>query len=85
MDWKTLAQAGAAVIVTALFLRFLKWLIPHMADRSMKAVVEVVQEFKTMLVNHMDHQTKEHKAFLEAEREQTDLLRKLNGNSHPQS
>lgn len=85
MDWKILIQAGAAVVVTYLFLKFLRWLIPYMTAQSMKAVVEVVQDFKEMLANHMDHQAKEHKAFLDAEKEQTDLLRKLNGNSHPQS
>ena len=85
MDWKVLVQVGAAVAVTCLFLKFLRWLIPYMTDRSMKVVVEVIQEFKEMLTNHMEHQAKEHKAFLDVEKEQTDLLRKLNGNSHPQS
>lgn len=81
MDLRSWAQLGAAVAITLLFLRFLKWLIPYMTSQAMEAVVEVIQDFKEMLVNHMDHQTKEHKAFLEAEKEQTELLRKLNGNS----
>lgn len=85
MDLKTLVQAGAAVVITALFLWFLKWLIPHMTDRSMKAVLDVIKEFKETLTNHMDHQAEEHRAFLNAEKEQTDLLRKLNSNSKPQS
>lgn len=85
MDLKTLTQAGAAVVVAFLFLRFLKWLIPYMTDRSMKAVAKVIQDFRVTLENHMKHQAEEHKAFLEAEKEQTDLLRKLNGNAHPQS
>lgn len=84
MDLKAWAELGAAVVVTLAFLRFLRWLIPYMTDRSMQAVVEVVQDFKEMLANHMEHQAEEHKAFLNAEKEQTDLLRKLNGNSKDQ-
>lgn len=85
MDPKTLMQAGAAVVIAFLFLRFLKWLIPYMTTQAMNAVAEVVQDFKTALANHMAHQTEEHKAFLEAEKEQTELLRKINGNSRLQS
>lgn len=79
MDWKTLTQSGAAVVVAFLFLRFLRWLIPYMIGRSMAGVVEVVKDFKVMLANHMEHQTEEHKAFMEAEQEQIKLLRKING------
>ena len=81
MDWKTLAQAGAAVVIAALFLRFLKWLIPYMIGRSMAGVVKVVEDFSTALTKHMEHQATEHKAFMEMEKEEIEILRTINGNS----
>jgi len=81
MDLKTLAQAGAAVVVAFLFLRFLKWLIPYQTTQSMSVVIEVVQDFKAIMANHMEHQAKEHAAFMEAEMEQIEMLRNINGNS----
>lgn len=81
MDWKTLTQSGAAVVIAVVFLRFLKWLIPYMIGRSMAGVVKVVEDFSTALTKHMDNQAEEHKLFMEAEKEQIEILRTINGNS----
>ena len=81
MDLKTLTQAGAAVVIAFLFLKFLKWLIPYQTKQAMSVVIEVVQDFKLAISNHMEHQTEEHKAFMEAEMEQIEMLRNINGNS----
>ena len=82
MDWKTLTQSGAAVVVAFLFLQFLKWLIPYMIGRSMAGVEKVVKDFHATLTKHMKNQAKEHKLFMEAEKEQIEILRTINSNSH---
>jgi len=83
MDWKLVAQLGSGVFIATLFVvygtRFLKWLIPFLTDRAMGPVEELVKDFKTTVVVQMAHLTEEHKAILAAEREQTELLRKMNG------
>ena len=83
MDWKLVAQLGGGVFVATILiiygLKFLKWLIPFLIDRSMGPVLELVKDFKTTVVVQMDHLTQQHRAILNAEQEQTDLLRKMNG------
>jgi len=83
MDWKLVAQLGGGVFIASLLIvygtKFLKWLIPFLVDRAMQPVAELMRGFQETMAVQMDHLTEQHNAILDAEKEQTDLLRKMNG------
>lgn len=68
MNWKEISDLGVVAVLGAfglkLFFEYLRWQSKYLVDRSLDPLEKTVDEFKTFVGNHLEHQQQEHKAIM---------------------